>query len=129
MFGSVGFEPVFLKNITIIDLNDSIRNVDSSAFAGCTALTTFIGGNGLTNIGGSAFNGCTSLSSVTYLGLTQPQCSDYSFSKCDSLHGNICVSVDYNSSSFCSFDVSYNPASVNRSEHNHCYHTVVCNGR
>jgi len=43
---------------------DSVTSIGSSAFSGCTGLTSMTIGNSVTNTGVSAFSGCTSLTSV-----------------------------------------------------------------
>ena len=44
---------------------DGVTKVDSSAFIGCSSLTSITIPNGVTSIGDSAFEGCTSLTSIT----------------------------------------------------------------
>lgn len=44
---------------------DSVTSIPSSAFRGCTGLTSITIGNSVTSIGGYAFSGCTGLTSIT----------------------------------------------------------------
>src|SRR6185436_15731519 len=44
---------------------NSVASIGSSAFSGCTSLTSVTIGNSVTNTGVSAFSGCTSLTNVT----------------------------------------------------------------
>ena len=46
--------------------SSNLTNVGASAFSGCTALTTLFIPNSLAGINASTFSGCTSLASVTY---------------------------------------------------------------
>jgi hypothetical protein len=50
--------------LTSITIPDSVTRIDSSAFAGCTGLTSITIPDRVTSIGSSAFNGCTGLTSV-----------------------------------------------------------------
>ncbi len=51
---------------------ESVTSIGSSAFDGCSSLTTITIPEGVTSIGSSAFNGCSSLTSITCNGLTPP---------------------------------------------------------
>jgi hypothetical protein len=44
---------------------NSVRSIGSSAFSGCSGLTSVTIPNSVTNIEGSAFSGCSGLTSVT----------------------------------------------------------------
>ena len=44
---------------------NSVTSIGSSAFSGCSSLTSVTIGNSVTNIGNSAFSGCSGLTSVT----------------------------------------------------------------
>jgi len=64
--GSVG--AVLLANPTkyvYLDLPYSITSIESSAFSGCTSLTSITIPNIVTSIESSAFSGCTSLTAIT----------------------------------------------------------------
>ncbi len=52
------------KYVEII-LPDSVTSIGSSAFSGCSGLTSVTIPDSVTSIGSSAFNGCTNLTSVT----------------------------------------------------------------
>jgi hypothetical protein len=52
------------SNITEVFLPDSMTNLGSRTFSGCTGLTSIELPNGLTEIGGEAFRGCTGLTSI-----------------------------------------------------------------
>ena len=53
------------SNITSVVIPDSVTNIGSAAFSGCTGLTSVTIGNGVTNIGPQTFSSCTALTSVT----------------------------------------------------------------
>ena len=44
---------------------DSVTEIGSSAFKGCTGLTSVVTPDSVTEIGGSAFKGCTGLPEIT----------------------------------------------------------------
>ena len=50
---------------SIIPTDGSVTSIGSSAFRGCTGLTSVTIPDSVTSIGGSAFSGCTGLTSVT----------------------------------------------------------------
>ena len=58
--------------------------IASSAFSGCTTLTSVTVGDGVTRIGRSAFSGCTSLASIT-IGNSVTSIGDSAFTDCTSL--------------------------------------------
>ena len=63
---------------------DGVTKVDSSAFIGCSSLTSITIPNGVTSIGDSAFEDCTSLTSITIPnGVTS--IGDSAFEGCTSL--------------------------------------------
>ena len=53
------------SGLTSITIPDSVTSIGKSAFSGCSGLTSVIIGNGVTSIGSSAFYGCSGLTSVT----------------------------------------------------------------
>ena len=52
------------SGLTSITIPNSVKSIGSSAFSGCTGLTSITIPNSVTNIGGSTFNGCSGLTSV-----------------------------------------------------------------
>jgi hypothetical protein len=50
--------------LTSVTIPDSVTSIGGSAFSGCTGLTSVTIPDGVTSIGSSAFNGCTSLASI-----------------------------------------------------------------
>ena len=46
-------------------MGDDVKTIKSSAFSGCTGLSSVTFSNSITGIGSAAFNGCTGLTSVT----------------------------------------------------------------
>ena len=73
----------------------SVTSIGSSAFNGCTGLTSVTIPNSVTSIGSSAFNGCTGLTSVTIVN-SATSMGSYAFSGCTGLtsivvkSGNTC---------------------------------------
>ena len=72
-------------------VTSSVTSIGSSAFSGCTSLTSIAIPRGVTSIGSSAFSGCTSLTSIILPNdITIPRSSltsigDYAFNGCTSL--------------------------------------------
>lgn len=65
---------------------DSVMNIGSYAFSGCTSLTGVTFGNGVTSIGNYAFSRCTGLTSVTFGENSQlTSIGDYAFDGCSGL--------------------------------------------
>ena len=63
---------------------DGVTKVDSSAFIGCSSLTSITIPNGVTSIGDSAFEDCTSLKSIT-IPNSVTSIGDSAFEDCTSL--------------------------------------------
>ena len=63
---------------------DGVTKVDSSAFIGCSSLTSITIPNGVTSIGDSAFEDCTSLTSIT-IPNSVTSIGDSAFEDCTSL--------------------------------------------
>ena len=69
------------KNVVI---PNSVTEIDSYAFKGCTSLTSVVIPNSVTRISGSAFEGCTGLTSVT-IPNTLKRIANNAFKGCTSL--------------------------------------------
>jgi hypothetical protein len=52
-------------SLTSVTIPNSVTNLGSGAFFGCTSLTSVIIPNSVTSLGSDAFSGCTNLTSVT----------------------------------------------------------------
>ena len=63
---------------------DSVTSIGSSAFYGCTGLTSVVIPDSVTNIGNSAFRGCTGLTNVT-IPDSVTSIGDYAFYGCTGL--------------------------------------------
>ena len=72
--------------ISAVNILDSVKSIESSAFNGCSNLTTVTFGNNsaLESIGSSAFSGCSSLESIT-IPSRVTSIGSYAFSNCSSL--------------------------------------------
>ena len=53
------------KSVKQVIIGDGVTTIGSSAFSGCSSLTSLTIPNSVTDIGSSAFSGCSSLTSVT----------------------------------------------------------------
>jgi BspA type Leucine rich repeat region (6 copies) len=71
-------------SLTTITIPDSVTNIDDYAFSNCTSLTTVMIGNSVTNIGYGAFQGCSGLTSVT-IPNSVTSVADSMFLSCSSL--------------------------------------------
>ena len=56
---------VINTSLTTAEIKDGTKGIASSAFRGCSGLTSVTIGNSVTSIGSDAFRGCSGLSSVT----------------------------------------------------------------
>ena len=64
------------KGVTEYTITESVTEIGSGAFRGCSSLKSITIPNSVTWIGGRAFNGCSSLTSITCLATTPPAIDD-----------------------------------------------------
>ena len=69
------------KSVKQVIIGDGVTTIGSSAFSGCSSLTSLTIPNSVTDIGSSAFSGCSSLTSVT-IGNSVTTIGYYAFSGC-----------------------------------------------
>lgn len=76
----------FIENATVesITMPDTIREIYSVSFAGCSSLKTINIGKGVTSIGMRAFRNCISLTSI-FIPITVESMGNYVFENCTSL--------------------------------------------
>ena len=72
------------KTNSSFTIPNSVTSIGSSAFGGCSSLTSVTIPDSVTSIGSSAFGGCSSLTSVT-IGNGVTSIGSYAFSDCSSL--------------------------------------------
>ena len=72
------------KSVKQVIIGDGVTTIGSSAFSGCSSLTSLTIPNSVTDIGSSAFSGCSSLTSVI-IGNSVTEIGYYAFSGCSSL--------------------------------------------
>jgi len=72
------------SSLTSLTIPNSVTDIGSSAFSGCSSLTSVTIGNSVTTIGSGAFFSCSSLTSVT-IGNSVTEIGYYAFSGCSSL--------------------------------------------
>jgi len=114
-----------LENVTI---SDGVETIGDSAFIQ-TKLNSVVIPSSIKSIGGSAFYGCSTLTSVFYQGSTV--LSAYSvFYACSKLK-TMCVSPDYNATSFLDVAVTYDSQTCIDFQNyfNHCYEGTYIDGK
>ena len=79
--------------LTSITIPESVTSIGECAFDGCSALTSITIPNSVTSIEYSAFNGCSSLASVT-IGNGVTSIGDYAFYGCSALTTVICKAAE-----------------------------------
>ena len=77
-------EVVIPDSVTYSGTRYSVKSIESSAFRGCTGLTSVTIGNSVTSIGWYALDGCTGLTSVT-IPNSVTSIGNYAFSGCKGL--------------------------------------------
>lgn len=70
--------------LTELYISDDVLSIQSSAFTGCSALSSVTIGDGVERINAAAFCGCTALSSIT-IGTGMEEIRENAFSGCSSL--------------------------------------------
>ena len=70
--------------LTSVTIGNSVTSIGNGAFYNCSGLTSVNIGNGVTSIGSSAFSGCSGLTSVT-IPNSVTLIRDYSFGWCNAL--------------------------------------------
>ncbi len=70
--------------LTSVTIPNSVTSIGYAAFRGCTGLTSVTIGNSVTSIGYAAFRGCTGLTSVT-IPNSVTEIGDYAFYNCTGL--------------------------------------------
>ena len=93
------------KSVKQVIIGDGVTTIGSSAFSGCSSLTSLTIPNSVTDIGSSAFSGCSSLTSVT-IGSSVTTIGSGAFFSCSSLTsvtiGNSVTEIGYYAFSGCS---------------------------
>ena len=62
---SAGDLTALARQVSALNITDSVKSVSNNAFLGCTGLTSVVMADSVINIGISAFSNCTNLTSVT----------------------------------------------------------------
>ena len=93
------------SGLTSVTIPNSVTSIGGSAFSGCSGLTSVTIGNSVTSIGWSAFSGCSGLTSVT-IPNSVTSIGNYAFSGCSGLTsvtiGNSVTSIGNYAFSGCS---------------------------
>jgi len=119
---TIGAEAFYgCPSLASVTISSNIITFKSDAFSQCFNLTLLTISSEYVTIGDYAFSRCTSLAEVTYLGKNAPQCSSNAFTS--PFSGSICVSFEYNSSSFCANSVALSQTVVDQFN-NHCFEIV-----
>ena len=92
--------------ITNLTIPDSVTSIGSSAFWGCSGLTSVIIGNGVTSIGYYVFNNCSRLTSIT-IGNSVTSIGSYAFSGCSGLTSVTMLSTTPPTIASSTFDSSF----------------------
>ncbi len=96
---------VIPATVTYNDSQYSVTSIRSSAFYGCSGLTSITIPNSVTSIGNSAFSGCSGLTSIT-IPNSVTNIEKHAFSGCTGLTSitipNSVTGIDYNAFSGCS---------------------------
>ena len=93
------------SGLTSVTIPNSVTNIGYSAFRGCSGLTSVTIPNSVTSIGNYAFDGCSGLTSVT-IGNSVTSIGSYAFDGCSSLTsvtiGNSVTSIGSYAFGYCS---------------------------
>ena len=112
------------SGLTSVTIPNSVTSIGSSAFWYCSGLTSVTIGSGVTSIGSSAFSGCSGLTSVTIPNKVT-SISDWAFSSCSGL---TTIRVDKDNKTYDSRD---NCNAIIKTENNEllfgCKNTIIPN--
>ena len=67
------------KSVKQVIIGDGVTTIGSSAFSGCSSLTSVTITNSVTTIGYYAFSGCKNVKQITVEAVTPPECSINTF--------------------------------------------------
>ena len=115
------------SGLTSVAIPDGVTSIGSSAFSGCSGLTSVTVPEGVTSIGYSAFSGCSSLTSVT-IPESITNIEESTFYKCSSLTSvtipdsvtSIAKSAFYNCSSLTSVTIPESVTSIGQDAFESC---------